>query len=80
MEINRDMTPERFLEVFGPSLVDYLTQTYGKEGAYVLDLLPQAAEFFSVSYHAISALQYADYTAKSVVNTGPETPNEEAEQ
>lgn len=66
MEINRDMTPERFLEVFGPSLVDYLTQTYSKEGAYVLDLLPQAAEFFSVSYHAISAIEYADYTFSKV--------------
>lgn len=55
----REMTPERFLEVFGPSLVDYLKQTYGKEGAYILDLLPQAAEFFSVSYHAVSAYEYA---------------------
>ena len=61
----REMTPERFLEVFGPSLVDYLKQTYGKEGAYVLDLLPQAAEFFSVSYHAISAYEYAVNTTKS---------------
>lgn len=65
MELNRDMTPERFLEVFGPALVDYLTQTYGKEGAYVLDLLPQASEFFSVSYHALSAYKYADTTTKS---------------
>jgi hypothetical protein len=66
MTNNREMTPQRFLEVFGPSLVDYLGQTYGKEGAYVLDLLPQAAEFFSVSYHAVSALEYADYTSSKV--------------
>lgn len=66
MEINRDMTPERFLEVFGPALVDYLTQTYGKEGAYVLDLLNQASEFFGVSYHAISAIDYADRTSSKV--------------
>lgn len=65
MTNNREMTPERFLEVFGPSLVDYLTQTYGREGAYVLDLLPQASEFFSVSYHAVSALEYADNTTES---------------
>ena len=65
MTYSREMTPQRFLEVFGPSLVDYLTQTYGKEGAYILDLLPQASEFFSVSYHAVSALEYADTTTKS---------------
>ncbi len=61
----REMTPERFLEVFGPALVDYLTQTYGKEGAYVLDLLIQATEFFSVSSHAVSAYEYAVTTTKS---------------
>ena len=66
MELNRDMTPKRFLEVFGPALEEYLAQTYGKEGAYPLDLLPQAAEFFSVSYHALSAIQYADYTSSTV--------------
>lgn len=65
MTYSREMTPQRFLEVFGPSLVDYLTQTYGKEGAYILDLLPQASEFFSVSYHAVSALEYADTTTES---------------
>lgn len=66
MQINRDMTPERFLEVFGPALVEQLTQTYGKEGAYVLDLLIQSAEFFGVSYHAISAIDYADRTSSKV--------------
>ena len=65
MEINRDMTPERFLEVFGPALVGYLTETYGKDGAYVLDLLPQASEFFSVSYHALCALEYSGSTTES---------------
>jgi hypothetical protein len=66
MEIDRSITPAEFLEVFGPALEGYLEQTYGKEGAYVLDLLPQSAEFFSVSYHAVSALRYAGYTSKSV--------------
>jgi hypothetical protein len=65
MELAKDMTPGRFVEVFGPSLEDYLRQTYGKDGAYVLDLLPTAAEFFSVSYHAVSALQYAEMTTDS---------------
>jgi hypothetical protein len=63
MEINKGMTPSRFVEVFGPALQEYLENTYGKDGAYVLDLLPQSAEFFSVSYHAVSALEYADYTS-----------------
>lgn len=63
MELDKSITPSRFLEVFGPALEEYLVQTYGKEGAYVLDLLPQSAEFFSVSYHAVSALRYADYTS-----------------
>ena len=66
MEIDRSITPAEFLEVFGPALEGYLEQTYGKKGAYVLDLLPQSAEFFSVSYHAVSALRYAGYTSKSV--------------
>jgi hypothetical protein len=66
MEINKSMTPSRFLEVFGPALEEYLVQTYGKDGAYVLDLLPQSAEFFSVSYHAICALEYSGYTSESV--------------
>jgi hypothetical protein len=66
MEINKGMTPSRFLEVFGPALQEYLEQTYGKDGAYVLDLLPQSAEFFSVSYHAICALEYSGYTSESV--------------
>lgn len=66
MEINKDMTPSRFLGVFGPALEEFLTQTYGKEGAYVLDLLPQAAQFFSVSYHALEAIQYAEYTSSKV--------------
>lgn len=74
MNINRDMTPTRFLEVFGPALVEHLEQTYGKEGAYVLDLLPQASQFFGVSYHAIEALSYADYTSSKV-----DVPKEEAE-
>ena len=65
MELNENMTPRRFLEVFGPALEGYLEQTYGKEGAYVLDLLPQSAEFFSVSYHALCALQYAGMTTDS---------------
>jgi len=65
MELNENMTPRRFLEVFGPALEGYLEQTYGKEGAYVLDLLPQSAEFFSVSYHAVSALQYAEMATDS---------------
>ncbi len=65
MEINKNMTPSRFLEVFGPALEGYLEQTYGKDGAYVLDLLPQASEFFSVSYHALCALQYAGMTTDS---------------
>ncbi len=65
MEINKNMTPSRFLEVFGPALEGYLEQTYGKEGAYALDLLPQSAEFFSVSYHALCALQYAGMTTDS---------------
>lgn len=65
MEINQDMTPERFLEVFGPALEAHLKDTYGEKGAYLLDLLPQATQFFSVSYHAIEALGYADYTTKS---------------
>lgn len=60
MEINKGMTPSRFVEVFGPALEGYLEQTYGKDGAYVLDLLPQSAEFFSVSYHALCALEYAE--------------------
>jgi hypothetical protein len=63
MELDRNMTPAEFLDVFGPALEEYLRQTYGKEGAYVLDLLPQSAEFFSVSYHAVSALRYAEYTS-----------------
>jgi hypothetical protein len=66
MELNKNMTPSRFLEVFGPALEGYLEQTYGKDGAYVLDLLPQSAEFFSVSYHALCALQYSGYTSNSV--------------
>ena len=66
MDIDKDMTPARFLEVFGPALEDYLKQTYGKEGAYVLDLLPQASMFFSVSYHAVEALKYAEYTSPKV--------------
>lgn len=66
MDINKAMTPSRFLEVFGPALEEYLVQTYGKEGAYVLDLLPQASEFFSVSYHALCALEYSGYTSESV--------------
>lgn len=66
MPIDRCMTPERFLDVFGPALVSYLTQTYGKEGAYVLDLLPQSAEFFSVSYHALCAVEYAIDTPSKV--------------
>ena len=65
MELNRHMTPEAFLEVFGPALVSYLTETYGKEGAYALDLLPQASEFFSVSYHALCALEYSGITTES---------------
>lgn len=65
MTINSEMTPEVFLEVFGPALVSYLTDTYGKDGAYVLDLLPQASEFFSVSYHALCALEYSGITTKS---------------
>jgi len=65
MELNENITPSRFLEVFGPALEAYLEQSYGKDGAYVLDLLPQAAEFFSVSYHAVSALQYAEMTTDS---------------
>jgi hypothetical protein len=65
MEINRGMTPSRFVEVFGPALQEYLENTYGKDGAYVLDLLPQSAEFFSVSYHTIAALEYAEYTSST---------------
>jgi len=65
MELNKNMTPSRFLEVFGPALEGYLEQTYGKDGAYALDLLPQSAEFFSVSYHALCALQYAEMTTDS---------------
>jgi hypothetical protein len=67
MNINKDMTPSRFVEVFGPALQEYLEQTYGKDGAYVLDLLPQSAEFFSVSYHAIAALEYSEYTSSEGV-------------
>jgi hypothetical protein len=66
MDINKDMTPSRFLGVFGPALEEFLTQTYGKDGAYVLDLLPQAAQFFSVSFHALEAVQYAEYTSPKV--------------
>jgi hypothetical protein len=63
MHIHKDMTPERFLEVFGPALEEYLKETYGAKGAYVLDLLPQAAQFFSVSYYAVEALGYDEYTS-----------------
>jgi hypothetical protein len=66
MKITEDITPRRFVEVFGPALEGYLEQLYGKDGAYVLDLLPQASEFFSVSYHALCALEYAGYTSDSV--------------
>jgi hypothetical protein len=66
MDINKGMTPSRFLEVFGPALEEHLKQTYGAKGAYLLDLLPQAAQFFSVSYHAVEALGYAEYTSESV--------------
>lgn len=65
MSSNYNMTPERFLEVFGPALVSYLAETYGKDGAYVLDLLPQSSEFFSVSYHALCALEYSGNTTES---------------
>lgn len=65
MELNRHMTPARFLEVFGPALEEHLKQTYGTKGAYVLDLLPQASQFFSVSYHTLEAIQYADRTTDS---------------
>lgn len=57
------ITPARFLEVFGPALEEYLVQTYGKEGGHILDLLPQSSEFFAVSYHAISAVEYAENTS-----------------
>jgi hypothetical protein len=66
MELNKNITASRFLEVFGPALEGYLEQSYGKDGAYVLDLLPQASEFFSVSYHALCALEYSGYTSESV--------------
>ncbi len=65
MNLNENVSPKRFVEVFGPALEEYLGQTYGKEGAYFIDLLPQAAEFFSVSYHAVSALQYAEMATDS---------------
>ena len=68
------MTPARFLEVFGPALEEHLKQTYGDKGAYVLDLLPQASQFFGVSYYTVEALGYAEYTSSKV-----DVPEEEEE-
>ena len=48
------VSPDKFLEVFGPALVEHLTCQY-KSGGHVLDLLAASSDFFSVSYHSVSA-------------------------
>lgn len=56
-----DITPEKFVKVFGPALQEFLEQSYGKDGANVLDLLAQSGTFFDAAYHASSSLDYAGY-------------------
>lgn len=61
---NDHMSPERFVETFGPALQEYLEQSYGKDdNTHVCDMLAHSGGFFDATYHSISAFLYnVDYT------------------
>jgi hypothetical protein len=50
------MSPQQFVETFGPALQGYLEQSYGKESdTHVCDMLAHTGAFFDATYHAIDA-------------------------
>jgi len=77
------ITPATFVESYSGALQDYLEMQY-QESGHLLDLLAAAGEFFSVSYHSISAtigmFDYTETTAQEDVKLEQETPNETTEQ
>jgi hypothetical protein len=58
------MSPQQFVETFGPALQDYLEQSYGKDSdTHVCDMLAHTGAFFDATYHSIGAFLYkVDYT------------------
>lgn len=76
------ITPATFVESYSGALQDYLEMQY-QESGHLLDLLAAAGEFFSVSYHSISAtIEMFDYTEPATtqhVKMEQETSNESAE-
>lgn len=76
------MSPEQFVKEFSIALQDYLEYQYRDQG-HLLDFLAASGEFFSVSYHSVSAamnvLDYTEATTQEDVNTEQETSNETTE-
>lgn len=66
---NQIVTPKDFVEALAPALQEYLEYQYDKNG-HILDLLAASGEFFSVSYHSVSAsIELLGYTHS--VTTSP---------
>jgi hypothetical protein len=64
-KINPMLSPAKFVEEFGPALQEYLEYQYGKEG-HLLDMIPAAGEFFTVSYHSVyAAMDVFEYTSST---------------
>ena len=56
------VTPEQFVQAFGPALEEYLEQQFRKDG-HILDMLATASEFFGVSHHSVhAATSLLEYT------------------
>ena len=56
------MSPETFVKEFAPALQEYLEYHYRDEG-HLLDMISASADFFSVSFHSVSAsISALDYT------------------
>lgn len=70
--MDKMVSPEQFVKTFGPALQEYLEYQYRKEG-HMLDLLAASGEFFTVSFHSVSAaistLQYTESTTSKTRTT-----------
>lgn len=59
---NQIVTTKEFVEALAPALQEYLEYQFKKDG-HILDLMASAAEFFSVSFHSVSAsIELLGYT------------------
>jgi hypothetical protein len=71
-KVNPMLSPAKFVEEFGPALQSYLQYQYQKEG-HLLDMIPAAAEFFTVSYHSVAAaMDLFNYTEPASETGVPE--------